>query len=97
MVKIKKIPDTGLAALILIGFILVTMIFIWGGVEIEVTEDPPDNRSNYKGSSDTLKRLNPGLPDCGACVKNCQWTLLKSLEECQSRCIPEETCLDPFS
>ena len=90
----KTIPDKGLAALILIGMILAAMVLM-SDISFDIEEEADDNRSIYHGSSETLKKLNEGLPDCGKCVKNCQWTLLKTKEECQQQCIPEETCLEP--
>lgn len=94
MVEIKiQERQTGRAALVVIVFVLVLSFFIVGKLQINAEDTPDDNRSNYKGSSETLKRLNEGLPDCSQCVKNCQWTTLRSLEKCQAECIPEETCL----
>ena len=93
-VPYKKEIQLGYGALVLIVAIFVILIVV-SGIEIEVEDEPEENTSTYHGGSPTLKKLNDfGELSCDQCLKNCQWTTLRSEERCRESCVPQEDC-DP--
>ncbi len=82
----------GYAALVLIVIIFI-VLFLSSDIQINIEEKPENDTSTYKGESKTLKELNDfGEVSCDQCIKNCRWTLAKSEEQCQEKCVPDVDC-----